>query len=394
MIRFAVLGCGRIGRMHADNLAAHPKARLVWAYDVHRPAAVAVAEAHGCRVAGSVAEALGDANVDAVLIASSTDTHVELITAAAKAGKAILCEKPIDLDLAKVDACWAEIGGLGVPIQIGFNRRYDPSFNAVAKAIRGGEIGDLRQVIITSRDPEIPPVAYMKVAGGLLRDMTIHDFDLARFMLGEEPVEVAAFANALIAQEVRDLGEHDTAMILLRTASGRQCSITNYRKATYGYDQRVEAVGELGMLKAENRRAHHGRALGRPPHRGQGPHPPLLHRALPRGLRPRARRLHRRPGDRPAVRPRLRGGPAGAAAGERGLRVDGHGADRAGGGVRPPVSSRKPAPHPEYRITCLDQNSVPKRAMRGNAPPRSIGPSPAHCWGEKSISICIPDQLS
>jgi myo-inositol 2-dehydrogenase/D-chiro-inositol 1-dehydrogenase len=255
MIRFAVLGCGRIGRMHADNLAAHPKAQLVWAYDVQRGAAVAVAEAHDCRVAGSVAEALGDPTVDAVLIASSTDTHVELITAAAKAGKAILCEKPIDLDLAKVDACWAEIGGLGVPIQIGFNRRFDPSFAEVQRAIRGGEIGDLRQVIITSRDPEIPPVAYMKVAGGLLRDMTIHDFDLARFMLGEEPVEVAAFANALIAQEVRDLGEHDTAMIILRTASGRQCSITNYRKATYGYDQRVEAVGELGMIKAENRRA-------------------------------------------------------------------------------------------------------------------------------------------
>ena len=158
MIRFAVLGCGRIGRMHADNLAAHPKAELAWAYDVARPAAVAVAEAHGCRVAGTVAEALDDTGVDAVLIASSTDTHVELITAAAKAHKAILCEKPIDLDIAKVDACWQEIGDLGVPIQIGFNRRYDPSFAEVQQAIRAGEIGDLRQVIITSRDPEIPPV--------------------------------------------------------------------------------------------------------------------------------------------------------------------------------------------------------------------------------------------
>jgi myo-inositol 2-dehydrogenase/D-chiro-inositol 1-dehydrogenase len=180
---------------------------------------------------------------------------VELITAAAKAGKAILCEKPIDLDIAKVDACWKEIGGLGVPIQIGFNRRFDPSFAAVEQAIRRGEIGDLRQVIITSRDPEIPPVGYMKVAGGLLRDMTIHDFDLARFLLGEEPVEVVAFAGALIAPEVRELNDHDTAMVLLRTASGRQCCINNYRKATYGYDQRIEAIGELGMLKAENRRA-------------------------------------------------------------------------------------------------------------------------------------------
>jgi myo-inositol 2-dehydrogenase/D-chiro-inositol 1-dehydrogenase len=255
MIRFALFGCGRIGRMHADNLAAHPEAALLWAYDVHGPTAEAVAEKHGCKAAGSVAEVLADPAVEAVLIASSTDTHVELITAAARAGKAILCEKPIDLDIAKVDACWNEIGPLGVPIQIGFNRRYDPSFNAVQKAIRAGEIGDLRQVIITSRDPEIPPVGYMRVAGGLLRDMTIHDFDLARFLLGEEPVEVAAFADALIAPEVRELGEHDTAMILLRIASGRQCSITNYRKATYGYDQRVEAVGELGMIKAGNRRA-------------------------------------------------------------------------------------------------------------------------------------------
>jgi myo-inositol 2-dehydrogenase/D-chiro-inositol 1-dehydrogenase len=142
-----------------------------------------------------------------------------------------------------------------VPVKIGFNRRFDPSFAEVQRAIRAGEIGELRQVVITSRDPELPPVAYMKVAGGLLRDMTIHDFDLARFLLGEEPVEVAAFADALIAPEVKDLGDHDTAMILLRTASGKQCCINNYRKATYGYDQRIEAIGEKGMLKAENQRA-------------------------------------------------------------------------------------------------------------------------------------------
>jgi myo-inositol 2-dehydrogenase/D-chiro-inositol 1-dehydrogenase len=255
MVRFALFGCGRIGTMHADNVAAHPGAELAWAFDVNRSAAEAVAGRHGCRVAATVDEALADAAVDAVLIASSTDTHVALITASAKAGKAILCEKPIDLDIAKVDACWAEIGRLGVPIQIGFNRRYDPSFAAVRRAAEAGEIGEVRQVTITSRDPEIPPVAYMRVAGGLLRDMTIHDFDLARFMLGEEPVEVAAFADALIASEVKDLGDHDTAMVLLRTAAGKQCCITNYRRATYGYDQRVEVVGEHGMLKAENRRA-------------------------------------------------------------------------------------------------------------------------------------------
>ena len=139
---------------------------------------------------------------------------------------------------------------------IGFNRRFDPSFKAVHDAIRQGEIGDLRQVTITSRDPDVPSVAYMKVAGGLLRDMTIHDFDLARYLLGDEPIKVACFAQALIAQEVKDLNDHDTAMIIMETATGRQACITNYRRATYGYDQRIEAVGETGMVKAENRRPH------------------------------------------------------------------------------------------------------------------------------------------
>ncbi len=254
MLKFALLGCGRIGKMHGDNIAAHPKARLVAAYDVNGDAAAAVAAAHGARHAGSVDDALGP-DVEAVLIASSTDTHVELLTRAAKAGKAILCEKPIDLDIAKVEACRREIAGTNVPIMIGFNRRFDPSFAEVKKAMDAGEIGDIRQVIVTSRDPEIPPVGYMKVAGGLLRDMTIHDFDLARHLLGEEPVEVSAMASALIDQTVRDLNDHDTAVIIMRTASGRQAVITNYRKATYGYDQRIEVVGETGMLQAHNRRA-------------------------------------------------------------------------------------------------------------------------------------------
>lgn len=254
-MRFAVLGCGRIGAMHARNLAAHPRAELISVFDVRRAAAEAVAGELGCDVAGTIEDALNDTRVHAVLIASSTDTHVTLLEQAARAGKAILCEKPIDLDIARVDACRAAIEPFGAPVMIGFNRRFDPSFAAVKAAIEAGEIGAVRQVSIISRDPEIPPVAYMKVAGGLLRDMTIHDFDLARFLLGEEPVEVAAFADALIAPEVRDLGDHDTAMVLLRTASGKQACITNYRQAVYGYDQRIEVIGERGMLKAENRRA-------------------------------------------------------------------------------------------------------------------------------------------
>ncbi len=256
MLRFALFGCGRIGRMHGHNLVSHPKAELAWVYDVVEAAAAEVGAKHGAKVAATIDEALADPAVDAVLIASSTDTHIELIQRSVEAGKAVLCEKPIDLDIARVDACWAAIEGKNPRVMIGFNRRFDPSFKAVHDAIRAGEIGDLRQVAITSRDPGIPPVAYMQVAGGLLRDMTIHDFDLARYLLGEEPVKVACFAQALIAQEVKDLNDHDTAMILLETASGRQACITNYRAATYGYDQRIEAIGETGMVKAENRRPH------------------------------------------------------------------------------------------------------------------------------------------
>jgi myo-inositol 2-dehydrogenase/D-chiro-inositol 1-dehydrogenase len=255
MVRFAVLGCGRIGRMHARNIAAHPRASLAAVYDIVEAAAAACGNELGTRPVRSPEEIWSDPAIDAVLIASSTDTHVELLTAAVKAGKAILCEKPIDLSLARVEACWAEIGPLQPRVMIGFNRRFDPSFAALKTALDADEIGEVRQVVITSRDPEVPPDSYMKVAGGLLRDMTIHDFDLARFLLGEEPVQVTGFADALIEARVRALGEHDTAMILLRTAAGRQCCITNYRKAVYGYDQRIEVVGERGMLMAGNRRA-------------------------------------------------------------------------------------------------------------------------------------------
>ncbi len=254
MVRFALFGAGRIGRMHADNIAAHPHARLVAVYDVLRPAAEAVAEKHAARVAAGVEEILEDADVDAVLIASSTDTHVDLITRAAKAEKAVLCEKPIDLDRERVDACWEEIAPLEPFVQIGFNRRFDPSFARLRRSLREGELGGLRQLLITSRDPDIPSREYMEVAGGLLRDMTIHDFDMARFLLPEEPVEVSCFAAALIDPVVAELGDHDTAMVLLRTESGIQVCISNYRRAVYGYDQRIEAMCEEGAILADNMR--------------------------------------------------------------------------------------------------------------------------------------------
>ena len=198
MLRIAVLGCGRIGRMHAANIARHPRASLAMAYDVHAPSATAVAESEGTHVARSAHEVLGSPEVDAVLIATATPTHADYIEMAVEAGKPALCEKPIDLDLVRVEACKARIAGTSVPVQIGFNRRFDPGHRAARDAVAAGDIGDLHQVVITSRDPELPPRAYLEAAGGLFRDMTIHDFDLARFMLGEEPVEVFAVAGALI----------------------------------------------------------------------------------------------------------------------------------------------------------------------------------------------------
>src|SRR5260370_31285 len=192
------MGCGLIGQMHAANVAQHPRAELVAVFDVNRQSAERVAFAQGVSAPGSAEEIFSSDRVDAVLIATATPTHADYIEMAVAAGKAVLCEKPIDLNLARVSACAAKISGASVPIQLGFNRRYDPGHSAARATMLAGEIGDLHQVIITSRDPSLPPRAYLEAAGGLFRDMTIHDFDLARFMLREEPTEVFALANALI----------------------------------------------------------------------------------------------------------------------------------------------------------------------------------------------------
>ena len=257
MLRIAVLGCGRIGQMHAANIGRHPRTSLPMVYDIDAAAAAAVAEREGARAAASAEEILASAEVDAVLIATATPTHADYIEMAVEAGKAALCEKPIDLDLARVEACRARVAGSSVPVQIGFNRRFDPGHRAARNAVLAGDIGDLHQVIITSRDPELPPRSYLEAAGGLFRDMTIHDFDLARFMLGEEPVEVFAVAGALIDPALgAELNEVDSAMIVMRTASGKQCHINNSRTAVYGYDQRVELMGSAGMVQSGNRKPH------------------------------------------------------------------------------------------------------------------------------------------
>lgn len=250
MVRFGLLGCGRIGRVHAGAIAAHARTVLAACFDPDPDAAQAVAQATGAHAAGSADEILADPQIDAVLIASATPTHVDLLTAAAKAGKAVLCEKPIDLDLLRVDRCWAEIGGLDPLVMIGFNRRFDPSFRALRDRL--GEIGRLEQVVITSRDPRPPPAGYVAASGGLFRDMTIHDFDMARYLAGEIAEVFAAGAN-LVEPGIAQAGDIDAAMVVLRATSGALVHINNSRRCAYGYDQRIEAFGERGMLQAGNR---------------------------------------------------------------------------------------------------------------------------------------------
>ena len=259
MLSIAVLGCGRIGSMHAANIATHKRARLAGVYDANPQAAHTVAEPLGVPVLAS-AEAAMQAT-EAVLIASPTETHADYIEMAVAHGKPVLCEKPIDLSLPRVMACAQTLqtmdGGKDAMIQMGFNRRFDPGHRAAQAAHRAGEIGDLHQIIITSRDPGLPPRAYLEQAGGLFRDMTIHDFDLARFFLEDEPIEVFAFAQALVDPQLgRELDEVDTAMIVMRTASGVQCHINNSRASVYGYDQRVELLGSRGMVVSGNRKPH------------------------------------------------------------------------------------------------------------------------------------------
>lgn len=254
MLNFAQFGAGRIGAIHAANLAAGGGTALRYVVDVDPKAARALARRHGAKVADAKT-ALGDPAIDAVVIASSTDTHADLAIAAAKAGKAIFCEKPIDLSLKRVDQCLAAVKKAKVPMFVGFNRRFDPNFRAVRERIGKGEIGAVEQVIISSRDPGLPPIAYLKVSGGQFRDMTIHDFDMARFLLGEEPAEVFAMGSCLVDPAVKKVRDTDSLMIVMRTGSGKLCHINNSRRAAYGYDQRIEVHGSKGRLIAGNETA-------------------------------------------------------------------------------------------------------------------------------------------
>ena len=249
---FALFGAGRIGQVHAAAIAASDRARLACIYDVDATAATALAGRYGVPVAASVEAALATAGADAVLIASSTPTHLDLTLAATAAGRPTLCEKPIDLDLAAIDRRRDEILGTGVPVQIGFQRRYDSGHANLFRELRAGAVGDLQQVVVTSRDPAPPPAAYLAVSGGLFRDMMIHDFDLVRWLTGEEPQELAAYGAPLLDANAKELDDVDTAMAVLRMPSGVQCHINCARRAPYGYDQRIEVLGADGMLVSGN----------------------------------------------------------------------------------------------------------------------------------------------
>jgi myo-inositol 2-dehydrogenase / D-chiro-inositol 1-dehydrogenase len=250
-MRFGLLGAGRIGRIHGLNVAARTDTVLVAVADASAEAAASLALAAGAEVA-TVDAILADAAIDAILICTPTDTHADLIEAAVAAGKAVFCEKPVDLDAARIRACLATVEKSGKPLMIGFNRRFDPNFAALEARLRAGEAGAVEIVSVISRDPAPPPVDYVKRSGGHFRDMMIHDFDMARFLLAEEPVEVFALGSALVDKAIGEAGDVDTAAVLMKTASGKIAQISNSRRASYGYDQRIEVHGSAGMLRAGN----------------------------------------------------------------------------------------------------------------------------------------------
>ena len=249
MFNVAIVGAGRIGQIHARNAAGSPELKLKYVVDPNRAAADALAGQTGGLVADLDA-VLGDASVSGVIIASATNAHLDQALAAAAAGKAIFCEKPMDLDLARARQAGAQLSR--ATLLVGFNRRFDPHFAALKARIASQAIGKLESLNIVSHDPAPPPLAYIRVSGGLFKDMAIHDFDMARWLLGEEPTEVFASASCLVDAAIGEAGDVDTARTLLRTATGRLCVISNTRRSGYGYDQRIEAFGSEGTVRADN----------------------------------------------------------------------------------------------------------------------------------------------
>ncbi len=250
-LKVALFGAGRIGHVHARSIRAHQDSDLVAVSDVMAEAANALAEEYDIRVAGKD-EILADPGIDAILVGSSTNTHADLIEAGIAAGKAVFCEKPIDLDLQRSLDCLAAVEAAGQPVMLGFNRRFDPQFAALKSAFDRGEIGKGELLTITSFDPGLPPIDYLRTSGGLFRDMAIHDFDIACWLFEAMPARVFASGSALVDSAVAEVGDIDTAVVVLEFADGRIATIRNSRRAAYGYDQRVELLGESGMLSVGN----------------------------------------------------------------------------------------------------------------------------------------------
>ena len=251
---FGVIGAGRIGKIHAENLATHiPGVKVAAIADINLPVAQEVAaRLHIPAVISDYHDILSDPAIDAVAICSSTDTHARILVEAAGAGKHIFCEKPIDHDLAKIDSALQAIQKAGVKLQIGFNRRFDANFRKVHQMVAEGKVGQPQILRITSRDPAPPPIAYVKVSGGMFLDMTIHDFDMARYLTGSEVVEVYTAAGVMVDPAIGQAGDVDTAVITLRFENGAIGTIDNSRQAVYGYDQRAEVFGSHGMVSTAN----------------------------------------------------------------------------------------------------------------------------------------------
>ena len=253
-VNVGLIGVGRIGRLHAEHLAYRiPQARLLAVSDVVVEAAQKAAADLGVPIATRDHRAIMDnPDIEAVVICSSTDTHSLMIEEAAAAGKHIFCEKPIDHDLARIDRALAAVDKAGVKLQIGFNRRFDPNFRRVRELVASGKLGQPHILRITSRDPQPPPIAYVKVSGGIFLDMTIHDFDMARYLIGSEVEEVYVAAGVMVDPEIGKAGDVDTAVITLRFENGAIGTIDNSRRAVYGYDQRVEVFGSGGAVSVDN----------------------------------------------------------------------------------------------------------------------------------------------
>ncbi len=252
MLKIAVIGTGFIGSVHAKNIARHPGSQLVAVCDANPEFAKKAAMATGAKAVTDSEEIFKTKEVEAVLIATPTNTHVDYLKRAAQAGKAIYCEKPIGLDYSEAEQAVNAVRAAGVPVMLGFNRRFDASHAAVKRAIEQGEIGNIEIVQLTSRGPQPPTIEYVKVSGGQMRDQTIHFFDLLRWLTDDEPVELYAVGAALVSAAIGDAGDVDTSIVSLRMASGALCQIDSSRRAAYGYDERIEVFGSEGL--AESRR--------------------------------------------------------------------------------------------------------------------------------------------